>query len=1121
MRRLALIALVAIPMAFNAFALLPEVTIEVPEVNDDAEHVLFIQQASDGWASGEDPLEFWVPDVELGFPQFLYYQNLPHLFVVALGKLTFGLVPLRTLFDLTRYVLLVGFPLTVFWSMRRLGFSDVAAAIGAAAGSLLSSGRYGFEYDSYVWRGLGVYTQIFGMHLSFIAVATLHRVATRGSGVIPAALACAALALSHLIYAYMTAITAVVLLLFGLTRANAVGRVLRFGAVGALAGVIGAYMWVPFFAQAGYLNVSPYLDRAKYDSFGAPTVLGWLVSGDLLDHGRLPVLTALLAVGIAAALITRARLLILTLTLFVLWLVLYFGRPTLGPIADLLPLHEGLLFHRFIGGVDLFAILLIGSGGAYLWTLARAELSPRRLAAVATATAIVFVPVLAERWTYYAENATWMRITQAAIAADTDARTVLDALAAQPPGRVYAGMRTNWGRTLDFGIPFESARMYHLLTFDRFDALAPPYRGASINSDLLFDFNDQDAAQYRLFDVEYVIAPPSAPLVAGLAPIVSTPKYVLYRAPGGGYAEYAGVARTETPSSQLDLFERARAWLRGGAATSWQFARYGYLQRAPAEGSVPIGDCPRPGISYARAQSSQFDVLASCESDSAMVLKVTYHPNWHVTVDGSEVATFMVSPSYLAFALPAGQHFITAEYRSAPLKDPLFFLGVAAALGAIASGVRFQVRDPRRWRVRVPPLREPILLVRRFRDFVLANEPVAGPALAVALAACAFVVLAPFTPRIAFNDGLGFDGRVYAWLTQALRGDQSVTVVPPWSFRLAPSGIVALTGLEVKLGFLLLDLVSALGSAWLLYRLLRHYAVSPALTLLAVGWWAVLPLGLRWALYYPVLPDTLGFLLLLALMVAALERRYAVFAGLLIVAALTRENLIALGPFLWLAHIRRDPVGVTLRSLAVGVPAVLVYFAVRFVPVIPPPPDFTNWGERYQIGLNLRFVFENIDAHAWRYILAAPLTLGMFFALPFAWPRRVLAFLRREKHWAYYLVMTFAVALFGGRDDDRYLYVLVPALAVFVFHLAPSSLWLSAWRLSALTLLHLAAVRFLWPVGTSESQYLQYTVSAMSVDRMVALTIFCFVLGVGGIVVARLDLRALNPARATKAESSA
>src|SRR3989475_1542767 len=221
-RRIVLVLIVALPMLFNAIAVLPEVGYEVPNVNDDAEHVLFIQQASDAWANGQDPLDFWVPQVELGFPQFLYYQNLPHLVVVALGKLTFGLIPLRTLFDLVRYALLVGFPLTVFWTMRRLGFSDVAGAIGAAAGSLISgNNRYGFEYDSYVWRGLGVYTQIFGMHLSFLALAALHRVATRGSGVVAAALVCAALALSHLIFAYLTAIHAVVLFSSRITRPDA------------------------------------------------------------------------------------------------------------------------------------------------------------------------------------------------------------------------------------------------------------------------------------------------------------------------------------------------------------------------------------------------------------------------------------------------------------------------------------------------------------------------------------------------------------------------------------------------------------------------------------------------------------------------------------------------------------------------------------------------------------------------------------------------------------------------------------------------------------------------------------------------------------------------------------
>jgi hypothetical protein len=71
-----------------------------------------------------------------------------------------------------------------------------------------------------------------------------------------------------------------------------------------------------------------------------------------------------------------------------------------------------------------------------------------------------------------------------------------------------------------------------------------------------------------------------------------------------------------------------------------------------------------------------------------------------------------------------------------------------------------------------------------------------------------------------------------------------------------------------------------------------------------------------------------------------------------------------------------------------------------------------------------------------------------------------------------------------------------------------------------LTVLHLAAVRFLWPVGTSEAEFLQYSVSAMSHDRMIALTILCGLLALGSVAVARLELGALSRARGAKAEAS-
>ena len=683
----------------NAVALLPEITIPVPNVNDDAQHIAFVRRAADGWSRGENVIDLWVPEFELGAPMFLDYQHLPHVAVAALDRLTLGAVDLRTLFDLVRYVLLLAFPLTVFWSMRTMGFTSVASAIAAAASSLLSGNhRYGFEYDSYVWRGFGVFTQLFAMHLSFIALATLHRVANRGTGIVAAALACSALALSHLIYGYMFAITAVVLLLFGVTRANVAARLRRFAVVGAISAAVTSYMWLPFFMQAAYVNVSPYLDRAKYDSFGAGPILTWLFTGDLLDHGRVPVLTLLLAAGVICSLLVCARLSLLALSLFGLWLVLYFGRPTLGPLIDLLPLHDSLILHRLVGGVDTFAIVLMGIGGAWLWGLAAMSTSRRRLIFVGIASLVFFAPAIAERWSYYAQNTEWMHETQAALDGDADARTILGALGRQPQGRVYAGLRSNWGQTLDFGIPFNSVRFYNLLAHYELDAVAPPNQSLSLNADLLWEFNDQDLSHYRLFNVDYVIAPRNVSFPPELQVLASTSKYVLYAAPGHGYAEYAAIAHSETASTQQQLFTKELAWLRSGEPARWTFTRFDYHgAAAPTDEAFPIPDCPLGRVAYERVQPARFEVLARCDAASAMVIKVTYHPNWHVTVDGAEVRTFMASPSYLAFALPAGEHFIVAEYRSTPVKAPLLALGSLVLAATVAFDQRRRlVASPKR-----------------------------------------------------------------------------------------------------------------------------------------------------------------------------------------------------------------------------------------------------------------------------------------------------------------------------------------------------------------------------------------------------------------------------------------
>ena len=118
------------------------------------------------------------------------------------------------------------------------------------------------------------------------------------------------------------------------------------------------------------------------------------------------------------------------LTGFLVWLVLYFGRPTLGPLFDLFPLSDGLLIHRFIGEMELFAIPLMGLGGAFdLGTrraarrrrsrTAREERSRRGGRSSRPLVLIaILVPALSERATFYTENTATCETADSAIEAD-------------------------------------------------------------------------------------------------------------------------------------------------------------------------------------------------------------------------------------------------------------------------------------------------------------------------------------------------------------------------------------------------------------------------------------------------------------------------------------------------------------------------------------------------------------------------------------------------------------------------------------------------------------------------------------------------------------------------------
>lgn len=705
--------LVALPILFNAIALFPEVAHLAPSTNDQVFHYTFIQRANQAISGGANPFDHWLPELELGFPQFLYYQNLPHLAVVLVYRLLFGTVSLLRLLNIFRYLLLVLFPLTVYWSMRRMEFSPIACAVSAAFSSMLASRlNFGFDYNSYVYRGYGMFPQLCSMHLMFIGTASIRCVLKRGEGFAGAIIVSSAMVLSDLLYGYIFAVIVTFLWFISLWDGYDAGGLqgllayarrstTRLAIVAVPALLISAYQTVPFFAQIAYLNgmrAAPNL-TPKAEQFGASTVLHSLSSGSYFDNGRLPILTILVSIGLLYAALRPRKEKKIALLMMTGWTVLYFGPHSLGLFAKLLPLSKIVIFTRFSSGVDFGAILTIGLGGECLWIscswlLAQCDrffIPLPGVAAIQTLVSFALIivllrPVLTERWSFYQINTDVLERSDAAYRSDQDVAQIFAALRNAPPGRVYAGSNFNWGSWMKMG----NLRFFDLLPVEMFDTLMP-WQSLSLSAPYLWRLNSPTPKLCRLFNIRYLIAPPRVHVSKTFRVLLSTPHYVLYETDATGYMQLGQVGGVLTARSHQALFDDNRNWMASQAPSEGSFNAIllrgtdtdSYLEhlisQTPGENADQLGRIENEVVT---PDSLRGRVTAN--SRALLIFKITYHPNWHVIVDGREQRTFMVSPSFLGTEIEPGSHEVIAEYRSSRLKTALLVLGCLTLLMVIA-----------------------------------------------------------------------------------------------------------------------------------------------------------------------------------------------------------------------------------------------------------------------------------------------------------------------------------------------------------------------------------------------------------------------------------------------------
>jgi hypothetical protein len=684
---------------FNLVEQWPETAV-VAYPNDAAMHSEMVRFATDQFRAGHFPLNGWFPFLNVGSPNFLHYQSLPAM-LTGLAGLLIG--PDRA-FSWSCYLLISLWPISVFAAARLLRLPAWSAAVAASlAPFVVSVPSLGYEQASYLWIGFGLWTQLWAMWTLPLAWGFSWRAVTEGRYLLGAVLFGALTMCLHFMTGYLAVFPPV---LFLLTRPSRI-RERLWKAVIVLGGSLGAAAWVivPLVRFARYAAINELLQHTSHaDSFGARRVLSWLAEGDLFDAKRLPVITLFVGLGLVACLVRfhrdeRARAF---LGLFAVGLVLFFGRPTLGPALRLLPGSADLFLRRFIIGVQLAGLFLAGVGAVafargvtriverHLGTLER--LATRRRAIPIRRTLVILVgvaallPALTQLATYDRANA---RDISYQMKADETSGREVDALIARlrtlPPGRVYAGLPVdNWGDRFFVGYVTVSE---FLATAD-VDEIGFTLRTASLMSNPEVYFDEYALGDYRAFGVRYLILPAGRQPSVRADLVMRRGDFVLWTVPGVSYVQ---VVDTISPIAlnRGDIGQQTAWFLRSPLPTEGLYPTVAYAgakAAAPTANGRHEPDGPAGSVlsEHADLTNGRLTARVLALRTAVVVLSASYDPGWAATVDGHRAPTEMIAPALVGVEVPPGMHVVVFTYRGAsgyPLLagiSALSFLSVVA-----------------------------------------------------------------------------------------------------------------------------------------------------------------------------------------------------------------------------------------------------------------------------------------------------------------------------------------------------------------------------------------------------------------------------------------------------------
>jgi hypothetical protein len=540
---------------------------------------------------------------------------------------------------------------------------------------------------------------------------------SRGRSTAWAALAIAMTIAVHLLTGYLALLSLGIVVVARPTQLFR--RIGRAALVAAGSLLIAAWVVVPLLLDRAY-TIQDEFSRGKvfYDSFGAKQIVAWMATGQLVDRNRFPVLSFLAALGLVVCAVRwrRDERVRVVVGLGLLSLLLFFGRSTLGPALRLLPGSGDLFLRRYVFGVHLAGLYLLGIGAAWIGGVIVRRLRRRsvRLSRAVPALAVALVLVLAPAWVervgWAAQGNEWIREQEEVDAADgADVAALVDIARDRGPGRIYAGSRSNWGARYRVG----QVPLYAMLLNLDAEGIGFTRPTWSLASPFEFRFQDRRLAHLDVFDVRYVIQPTDREAPVGGELVTERGAHALWEIAVDGPIELVDVAGV-IDADREDLGERVEAWWYSEGPADGVHPAIAFPGVAvPSDVDRVVGgsaDPPdEPPGTVVRASASLADGVASATVDvarrSAVILKASFDNRWRVTVDGVEVEPQMIAPALVGRVVEPGRHEVRFEYAPFPRYDLLLALGVVGFAALLALQRRAAARRPQTHRA--PARREP------------------------------------------------------------------------------------------------------------------------------------------------------------------------------------------------------------------------------------------------------------------------------------------------------------------------------------------------------------------------------------------------------------------------------